>query len=99
MFSFLADILICFFAAIGLTFSVIGFFDILTVKKTGLSVDIRVNNVKDPDTCEYDLLILQSLINHSPLHSITRQVVISKNVAKDAPERLFYQHKHFRKEE
>ena len=99
MLSFIAEILVCFFAAVGLTFSVIGFFDILTVKKTGLSLDIRLNDVKDPDTCEYDLLILQSIINHSPLNDITRQVVVSKKVAKKAPESIFYQNELFRKEE
>ncbi len=101
MLSFVVDIMVCFFAVIGATLSVIHLFDIYTAKKTGLSVDIRINSVSSPENGEYAVSILQSLINHSALGKLTRNITVPKDIfiSDQLPERLFLQYKNLKKEE
>jgi hypothetical protein len=101
MLSLVADILICFFAVIGATLSVMILFDIYTAKKTGLSVDIRINPESTPENCEYSVRILQSLINHSALGKLAKNITIPKSAFPEEklPEKLFSQYKNLKKEE
>lgn len=101
MLSFVADIVICFFAVVGATLSIIHLFDIYTAKKTGLSVDIRINPESSPENCEYAVRILQSIINHSALAKLAKTITIPKSTFTEEklPEKLFLQYKNLKKEE
>lgn len=101
MLLFITEILICFFAVIGVTLSVITLFDIYTAKKTGLTVDIRITCLSDPENCEYAVRILQSLINHSPIGKLMGNITLPKKIlpTKELSEKLFLQYKNLKKEE
>ena len=101
MLIFVADIAICFFAVIGVTFSAIILFDVYTAKRAGLSVDILINSVEDTENCEYAVRILQSLLNHSVFGRLTRKVTIRKDsfICEKLPEKLFVQYENLKKED
>ena len=100
---FIFEIILCFFAIVGFVCTVFWLFDLYTAKKSGIALDIYIRNVDDKsdcEHCEYAVRILESVINHTALYGITKNIVISEKFFPDEMfEKLSAQYKNLRKEE
>ena len=97
----ISEIIICFFAVIGMACLTVIFFDSYTASKTGLNASIKINSIKDPENPEYSIRILESLIVHSNLSNIIGKIELDKNVPFDSNtfKKLAEEYGNLRKEE
>ncbi len=95
------EIILCFFAIVGIVCTVFGFFDLYTAKKSGLVLDVHVKNSEDIPNPEYSVRVLESMLNHSALYDMTQNIIVPKKFFADDTlfEKIALQYKNIRKEE
>ena len=95
------EIILCFFAIVGIVCTVFEFFDLYTAKKSGLALDVHIKNAENIPNPEYSVRVLESMLNHSALYGITQNIIIPKQFFADDIlfEKLALQYKNIRKEE
>ena len=72
MLYFTLKILLCFFAILGVFFSVRAAADFFTLRRAGLILHLS----KDAVRREYALRILESVLSHGPLRDVTDRIVL-----------------------
>lgn len=70
------EILICFFAVIGITCTAIGIFDSYTASKTGVSAKLHIVNIENPQNGEYALRIIEGHLSHSVFGGFTDEIIV-----------------------
>lgn len=78
MLYFTLKILLCFFAILGVFFSVRAAADFFTLRRTGLILCLSVIRISSKDAAgrEYALRILESVLSHGPLRDVTDRIVL-----------------------
>lgn len=78
MLYFALKILLCFFAILGIFFSVRAAADFFTLRRAGLILRLSVIRISSKDAAgrEYALRILESVLSHGPLRDVTDRIVL-----------------------
>lgn len=78
MLYFALKILLCFFAILGVFFSVRAAADFFTLRRAGLILRLSVMNISSKDAVrrEYALRILESVLSHGSLRDVTDRIVL-----------------------
>ena len=96
-----AEIVICFFAVLGIYFSATRFFDCYTAKRSGIRAKITVFGIDNCKNAEYAIRILACQIAHSPMCGIIHSVEINQSATDDCEliDRLSCEFKNIKKDE
>lgn len=89
---FALEILLGFFAALGLVYTAIGLFDAYVLKRAGVTCRLWVVDIKprSPEQVEYAVRILQGVLAHASLGAVTSRLLLSNELCGTALyEKLF----------
>lgn len=97
----LAEIIVCFFAVLGIYFSAVRMFDCYTAKRSGIKAKITVHGINNSKNAEYAIRILACQIAHSPLCDIIQSIEITSSATDNGElvDRLACEFENIKKEE